>query len=189
MRWHEKLRLDEEYIYSLLSQLAQEYLEKKVLRVEPSRALVARFREFVDGVARWYSPLLRSKITGEPLKTQLEGVGYKTDPENLPQTVHNLSRMSGYALMNKIIFHKILEQTYPRIPPLRWLDSSSSVNFQEDLNRCIRRAIDVADFEPIFDTGVYDRLPMPDDPELLEYVNAFIDTIDSVEIAKLGGQI
>jgi len=117
----------------------------------------------VDKVSEWCRPLLRSKVLEEPLKTQVERLGYKTDPENLPKTAYNLSRMMGYVLMNKIIFHKILEPIH-RLPPLRWLDSSSLVNFKEDLNRCIRRAVDVADFEPIFDTGVYDRLPMPDDP-------------------------
>ena len=189
MERYEKLGLNEEYISVLLGRLASEYREKRIIKVEPTRALVDRFREFVDRISERCRSLVERKISDEPLRTRVKKLGYKLDPENLPLTVANVTRMMTYVLMNKLIFYKILEKTY-RLPPLSSLDSSSQLRFGEDLAYHFRRAVEVTeDFEPIFKTGVYDFLPIPDDPELMEYINDFIYTLDSVEIVKIGEQI
>lgn len=189
MRGYEKLGLNEQYIHVLLERLAREYIEKRVFKVEPTEALIGRFREFVETVAEQCRPLVESKIKEEPLKTRVEALGYKLDPENLPLTVANLTRMMTYVLMNKIIFCKILEGSY-KLPKMTSLDSSSSTRFKEQLGYYFRRAVEVTgDFEPIFSTGVYDQLPIPDDSELMEYINDFISTLDTIEITELGEQI
>lgn len=190
LRWREELKLDEEYIYCLLSQLAQEYLEKRVIRVKPTKALIGRLREFVNWVAERCSPLLHLKINEEPLKSEVEELGYKLEPKELPQTVNNLARMMAYVLMNKIVFYKLLERVY-HLTPLKRFDTSSLEKFKEDIN-CyfITNAVEkTGDFEPVFVTGLYDRIPFPDDREFMEYINDFILTIDSIQIEKIGEQI
>ncbi len=189
MTRYEKLGLNEQYIHILLERLAREYIEKRVLKVEPTEALIGRFREFVETVAERCRPLVESKIKEEPLKTRVEELGYKLDLNTLPLTVSNLTRMMTYVLMNKIIFCKILEESY-KLPKMTSLDSSSSTRFKEQLSHYFRRAVDVTgDFEPIFSTGVYDQIQIPDDPELMEYINDFISTLDSIKITELGEQI
>ncbi|MDI6819664.1 MAG: N-6 DNA methylase [Candidatus Hodarchaeaceae archaeon] len=70
------------------------------------------------------------------------------------------------------------------------LDSSSLVRFREDLKRNFDGAVEVTqDFEPIFRTGVYDQIPIPDDPGLMEYINDFIYDLESVDVVKIGDQI
>jgi type I restriction-modification system DNA methylase subunit len=185
----EKLVLNEGYIQTLLEKLAKEYFKKGIIKAEPTKALIGRFKGFVDMVAERCMPRVESKIKDEPLKTGVEKLGYKLDPDNLSLTVANLTRMMTYVLMNKIIFCKILERSY-KLPKMTSLDSSSLAKFKEQLFYFFRRAVEVTgDFEPIFSTGVYDQLPIPDDPELMEYINDFISTLDSIEIAKMGEQI
>jgi hypothetical protein len=186
----EKLGLNEEYIRVLLEGLAKSYVEKRAPKAEPGKALIGTFREFVDKVAERCMPLVESKVKVEPLRSEVEKLGYKLDPASLPSTAANLARMMSYVLMNKIIFYKILEGSF-RLPPMVSLDSSSSTRFNEGLSRYFRRAIEVTgDFEPIFSTGVYDRLPIPDDPEVMEdIINEFIATIANVEIIELADQI
>jgi hypothetical protein len=185
----EKLGLSEEYIRVLLDGLARSYVEKKVSKIEPTEALIGTFREFVDKIAEQCKPLLESKVKEEPLKSEVETLGYKLDPANLPSTTANLSRMMAYVLMNKIIFYKVIEGSF-WLPKMISLDSSSAAKFKEQLEYYFRRAFEITgDFEPIFFTGVYDRLPIPDDPEVMEYINEFIATLDNVEIVELADQI
>ena len=186
----EKLGLNEEYIRVLLDRLARSFVEKRAPKAEPTKALIGMFREFVDGVAERCRPLVESQISAEALKTEVEKLGYKVDEASLPSTAANLARMMAYVLMNKIIFYKVLEGTF-RPPKMGPLDSYSSTRFREQLEYYFRRAIEVTgDFEPIFSTGAYDRIPIPDDPELMEdVINEFIATLDGIEIIELADQI
>jgi hypothetical protein len=185
----EKLGLNEEYIRVLLDRLARSYVEKRAPKAEPTKALVWKFRDFVDKVADRCRPRVEYKVKGEPLKSEVKKLGYKLDEANLPSTATNLTRMMAYVLMNKIIFYKILEGSF-RLPKMVSLDSSSSTRFEEQLKYYFRRAIEVTgDFEPIFSTGVYDKLPIPDDPEVMEYINEFIAFLDNIEIIELADKI
>ena len=186
----QKLSLTREFIDWLLDKLAEEYVEKKIIKPEPTEALIDRFRGFVKTVADKCAPLLESKLKEDGIfRGEVEKLGYKTDPEALPQTVPNLVRMMAYVLMNKLIFRKILESSYG-LPHMISLDSTSLVKFKEQLNYNFDIAIaKTNDFEPIFRTMVYDQIPIPDDPELMEYINDFIYTLESVDVVKIGDQI
>lgn len=186
----QKLARTQEFIDSLLDRLAEEYVEKKVTKPEPTEVMIGRFRGFVRVVAERCASLLELKLKEDGIfRGDVEKLGYKTSSEALPQTVKNLARMMAYVLMNKLIFRKILEKSY-RLPPMAELDSSSLVRFKEDLNRNFDRAItETKDFEPIFRTMVYDQIPIPDDPELMEYINDFIYDLESVDVVKIGDQI
>lgn len=183
--WHEKLVLDDEYIYHFLSQLAR----RKETRARLTEALIARLKEFVDRVAGKLSPRLRREIMREPTKSELERLGYKLEPENLPQIADNVARMMAYVFMNKIIFYKLLERFY-HLPPLKFFKDESLAKFKEDIDYYFKNAIEkTKDFEPIFIAGVYDLLPLPDDRYLMEYINDFIATLDEVNIPEIGEQI
>ena len=184
----ENLGLNEEYIRTLLERLARSYVEKRAPKSEFSEALVGTFREFVNRIAEECRSLVEAGVKGA-LRDEVEKRGYKVDPASLPSTVALLSRMMAYVLMNKILFYKIIEQSY-RLPKMVSLDSSSSTKFKEQLEYYFRKAVEITgDFEPIFCTGVYDKLPIPDNPEMLEYINDFIATLDNVEIIELADRI
>ena len=182
--------LTREFVEYLLDRLAEEYAEKKVTKPEPSEAMVERFRAFVRTVAEGCEPLVEAKLREDrSFREEVERLGYKTGPEALPQTAGNLARMMAYVLLNKIIFRKILEKSY-RIPPMNLLDSSSRVRFVEGLKYNFDKAVEVTkDFEPIFRTGVYDQIPLPEDPDLLEYINDLLYDLESVDLIKIGEKI
>jgi len=91
--------------------------------------------------------------------------------------VGSLARMMAYVLMNKIIFYKVLEEKYTRLPPLLALDTSSKNTFLKQLDNYFEIAVtETGDFEPIFKTGIYDMVDLPDMLDALEYINEFIET-------------
>ncbi|MEM3402271.1 MAG: N-6 DNA methylase, partial [Candidatus Hadarchaeales archaeon] len=188
----QKLSLSHEFVESLLETLAKEYVEKKPTKPEPTEAMIGRFRGFVRTVAERCAPLLESRLKEDEIfRSEVEKLGYKTTPDALFQTTNILARMMAYVLMNKLIFRKILEKSYS-LPPMVELDYSSLAKFKEQLGYHFERAIDATkDFEPIFRAGVYDRLLslLPDDPELMEYINDFIYDLESIDVVKIGDQI
>ncbi|MEM0506589.1 MAG: hypothetical protein QXW58_04960 [Thermosphaera sp.] len=101
--------------------------------------------------------------------------------------VGSFARMMAYVLMNKIIFYKVLEEKHGRLPPLLVLDTSSKDAFLKQLDNYFERAVtETGDFEPIFKTGIYDMLDLPDMLDALEYINEFIET--KIEGGVLPGQ-
>jgi hypothetical protein len=61
---------------------------------------------------------------------------------------------------------------------------------REELQKYWREAIRATgDFEPIFSTGIYDEIPIPEDSSFVDLVNEFVITIDPVDWAELGGRL
>jgi len=185
-----KLSLTEEFVNFLLEGLGKEYIEKRIIQSEPTEALIDRFRDFVEKVAERCAPLLEYKLKKDNLfQNEVEKLGYKLDTENFQKTATNLARMMAYVLMNKIIFRKILEGSYG-LPHLVSLDSSSRVRFMDDLERSFNNAIEATkDFEPIFRTGIYDLIQIPEDTELMEFINQFIIDLEVIDVTKIGDRI
>jgi type I restriction-modification system DNA methylase subunit len=95
--------------------------------------------------------------------------------------------MMAYVFMNKLVFYKVLEKKY-RIPKLVELPTSlSGTKFKERLDELFDEAVTATrDFEPILKPGIYDHIPIPDDPDVLEKINGFIAFLDYVNIEELG---
>jgi type I restriction-modification system DNA methylase subunit len=57
----------------------------------------------------------------------------------------------------------------------------------KQLNGFFEEAILVTkDFEPIFRTGIYDMMFLPDEEEVMEYIADFIDTLERINVLELG---
>ena len=178
------LHLRESYIQRFLDRLAKDYLKKEILKAEPTWALIGYLRSFVDGFADACEDLLKlrmerdSTLKGELTRME-EKIGYIPDHMSL-------AKMMAYVLMNKMIFYKILEEKY-KLRKMGALDTSSSTKFTEQLKQHFDEAIEATgDFEPIFKTGIYDMLSIPDDPKVMEYLNDFITTLDNVRVVEIG---
>lgn len=186
----EELRLSEEYVQSLLDRLAKDYLKERVIKAELSYALIEQFRSFVRDISSYILDLLKYRMEhDEKLKSELQKIAEETG--SAPDA-ESLSRMMAYILMNKLIFYKVLEGKY-KLPPLIGLPTDSSAEFKRAMQRCFDKAVEVTgDFEPIFITGLYDLIPIPDDPEVMDRVNdfiAFLNSIDVEEVGELAGYI
>ncbi|MEM3648866.1 MAG: N-6 DNA methylase, partial [Thermoproteota archaeon] len=185
--FHGRVELTEEFIMKLLDTVAKDYLKTRVVRVSPGWALIEFLRGFVDVLTDRCEPMvkLRSETDAE-FKAMLEEMGEKL---GYVPDVRSLTRMMVYVLMNKIIFYKVLEQKY-RLPRLINLPTSSKTEFLKALSGYFERALEeTKDFEPIFQTGVYDMLDFPEDLETLEFVNEFVSTLESISIEEIGDYI
>ena len=178
------LTLRESYVQKLLDRLAKDYLKKEILKAEPTWALIGYLRSFVNGFADACKDLLKlrmerdSTLKGELTRMEKK-IGYIPDHMSL-------AKMMAYVLMNKIIFYKVLEEKY-KLRKMGALDTSSSTKFMEQLKQYFDEAIETTgDFEPIFKTGIYDMLSIPDDPKVMEYLNDFITTLDNVQVVEIG---
>ncbi|MFZ8809310.1 MAG: HsdM family class I SAM-dependent methyltransferase [Pyrobaculum sp.] len=122
-----------------------------------------------------------------------KGHGYKNGLADIAgknlETVDNLARMMLYVLMNKIIFYKVLETHY-KLPPLEPFCESvnySSNKYLQTLRNYFDNVLIVTqDFEPIFYTGLYDELRLPDDPEVCKVIDALIDLVKEVGATNIG---
>lgn len=184
--FHGRLTLSEEFISKLFDILAKDFLRTKVTRVQPGWALIGFLREFVEGLSEKCEPIIKLRMERDDefkqkVNEMEERLGYRPD-------ISSLTRMMVYVLMNKLIFYKVLEWKYRGLPRMINLPTASKTEFLKALNDYFERAIEVTeDFEPIFKTGVYDMIDFPDEEEVLEYVNEFISTLDSIKVEEIGG--
>jgi len=110
------------------------------------------------------------------------------------EKVDDLARMMLYVLMNKIIFYKVLENHYRGLNPLKPLCRSVNYSTGKYLkalkSNYFSRAVSVTqDFEPIFNTGFFDELRLPDDPEVCRVIDDLINLIDEVGAVRIGDKI
>ncbi|MEM2612983.1 MAG: N-6 DNA methylase [Nitrososphaerota archaeon] len=186
--FHGRVELSEEFVVKLLDTVAKDYLKTRVLRISPGWALIEFLRSFVDVLSAKCEPMIEMKSkTDDEFKSRLkefsERLGYKPD-------IRSLTRMMVYVLMNKITFYKVLEQRYRRLPGLTNLPTSSKTEFLNALDRCFEMAVrETGDFEPIFQTGIYDMIDLPEDLETLEFVNEFISTLEDINVEEIGDYI
>jgi len=186
--YYGRLELTEEFIVRLLDIIARDYLKTKISKVSPGWALIGFLREFVDVLSGKCEPMikLRSETDVEfrnKLEEMREKLGYVPD-------VKSLARMMVYVLMNKLMFYKVLEQRYRGLPRLANLPTSSKIEFLNALNEYFDRAImETKDFEPIFQTGIYDMIDFPEDLDTFDFVNEFLATLESMRVEEIGDYI
>jgi len=101
----------------------------------------------------------------------------------------NLSRMMTYALATKILAYKVLELHYeiPKLTPLDIKSLKSSDHIIYELNKNFEKApkqiekkLNVKDFKPIFETGLYDKIVFKG-LEAANRVNALIEIADAIK--------
>ena len=181
----EKPEIRKEWAIKILETLAKEFREKGSATIGLSWALINRLRSFVDELSEDIKPLLSQKMKEDKLlisgleKLEKE-LGFKPD-------VNSIARMMSYVFMNKLIFYKVLERKY-QIPRLVELPTSlSGTEFKKRLDELFDAAISATnDFEPILKAGIFDHIPIPDDPDVLEKINGFIAFIVYINLEELG---
>jgi len=186
----ERLYPTEEFWCSLLERLAQELVGKKIEKVEITDALIGVCRDFVEKVSDLIKPLVFRELSGKgAFRIMVEREGIELKQENLEQVASNLSRMMAYVLLNKIIFYKIIAGAFS-LSRFYLPSSLTPARVREELQKYWREAIRATgDFEPIFSTGIYDQIPIPEDPSFVDLINEFVITIEPVDWAELGEKL
>lgn len=178
-----KLELTEVFIEKLLDMIAKDYLKTEIKKAPLDWTIIEFLRSFVNTLSEKCKPIVELKSkTDEEFKKMLEEI---KDKQGYMPDINNLVRMMSYILMNKLVFYKVLEQKY-QLPYLINLPTSSKTEFIKTLNNYFERAIEkTGDFEPIFKTGIYDRIDFPDESDTLEFINEFLVILESINIEKM----
>lgn len=189
--FHKPIRFREDFFAEILDTLTGLYAKKYKLsekRQELHWFLIEKLRDFVDFLTPYvYDAIAPGGKLRQDLAELVENYakerGVKLSPEQL-------AREMAYVLMNKIIFYKVLERYYnlPKLDPLYRQGKAKTVN--EYLNRLkefFNRAVEeTKDFDPIFNTGIYDHIDIIESEEVLKAFDWLIDLIDYYKIERFG---
>jgi type I restriction-modification system DNA methylase subunit len=199
----EKNPLREELLQYILDQVAriwQREVLPEAVRKKPGAWLLGKLRYFVDSLSRYYveDTLLARLTSDERFAADLNALalkaGYKNGLADIVgenySNVGMLARMMVYALMNKIIFYKVLERHHnleELKPILRDNPEISSEKYLALLNQRFREAIEkTGDFEQIFITGLFDHIILPEDRDALNEIDELIQLLSEIEVERLG---
>jgi len=198
-------KLTESEVEELIDKVANSWINMvniNKLRVNLGNWFIEQLRlGFIEALLDVYGvgDYLRSELTRDSnywryLDKLARDYGYKNGlvdiiGQNL-ENIDDLARMMLYVLMNKIIFYKVLEKHYtlPVLKPFCKSVNYSTSKYLETLrNDYFNNALTTTqDFEPIFSTGLFDELRLPDDPEVCRVIDDLINLIDEVGAESIG---
>jgi type I restriction-modification system DNA methylase subunit len=199
----EKNPLREDFITFVLDRVAgiwQREVLPEAVRKRPGEWLLGRLRYFVDSLSRYYvEDVLRTRLEKDDkfaaeLNALAVKAGYKNGLTDIVgqdySQVGILARMMVYALMNKIIFYKVLEPRYRLTelkPFLKENPNISSQKYLEILNERFKEALEkTKDFEPIFVTGLFDHIVLSEERGALAEIDELIELLSMIEVERLG---
>lgn len=179
--------ITEEIALELLTVAARIHAGLRITKTTLDWAFIVRLRSFVQYLAGQLEISTKEKLKKDAsFKEEFDKFGEITGSVN-PETY---SREAAYILMNKIIFYRILERSYPNLPKLAPIKLSDSSEYLESLLKSFEKVVRVTkDFEPVFSTGIYDEASLPDDPDLLDEINSFIDEMGKYRLEEIESDV
>ncbi|MEM0295418.1 MAG: N-6 DNA methylase [Candidatus Korarchaeum sp.] len=183
----ERIDINEEFAEEILITVSHLYNNVPVAVTPLDRSFIILLRDFVTWLSKTIEPLIRRKISDKGFRIRYEEfaekVGYKPNASQLAKEM-------AYIFMNKIVFYKILERNFEGLSELRPIAAPDSKSYLDVLNKFFAKAVEVTgDFEPVFSTGIYDEIELPNDPLVLENINAFIEDMGQHRLEELGSDI
>ena len=180
-------KLEEKNVEEILDFLAKWHAGIPVRLIEIDWFFISRLRSFVDFLSKSMKPIMKKLEADEIF---LKKFGDFSKKIGISITKEQLARETAYLLMNKIIFYKILERHYEDLPKLKPISAPDGRYFIEFLKGYFEKAIEVTgDFEPIFITGFYDDIPLPDKDYVFDEVNSFIEEMDTYQLEEIGSDL
>jgi type I restriction enzyme M protein len=179
--------ITEDAVLELLTLAARIHAGLKVTKTTLDWAFIVRLRSFIEYLASQLEPPTIEKVKKDTSFrdkfqhfTELVGGG----------TPEGYAREAAYILMNKIIFYKILERSYSALPRLNPIECSNSEEYAKALRKIFGEPVLVTkDFEPVFSTGIYDEVPLPDDSDLRDEINSFIAEMGRYRLEEIESDV
>jgi type I restriction-modification system DNA methylase subunit len=186
----ERVTINEEFAEELLITVARLYKQVPVAVTPLDWSFIIVLRDFVTWLSEVVERLITSKLkTNEKFKVQyerfVEEVGYKPD-------AGQLAKEMAYVFMNKIVFYKVLERHFKELGErkLRPIEAPDAKAYLDLLYRYFAKAVEVTgNFEPVFYTGIYDEIELPDEPFVFESINSFIEEMEHHRLEDLSSDI
>jgi len=185
-----QITLNEEFAEELLTTVAKLHLKVPVSVTPLDWSFIVRLRDFVWWLSDTIEPLIVRKLRTdkafrEKYERFAEEVGYRPDAAQLAKEM-------AYVFMNKIVFYKVLERHFKELGTrkLRPIAAPDAKTYLNTLYSFFNKAIEVTkDFEPVFNTGIYDEIEIPDDEWVFDEINAFIEDMEHHRLEDLGSDI
>lgn len=179
--------ITEEIALELLTLAARIHAGLKITKTTLDWAFIVRLRSFVQYLAGQLVTSTKEKLKKDAsFKEEFE----KFDEITGPVSPEIYAQEAAYILMNKIIFYRILERSYPNLPKLVPIKLLNSAEYSESLRKSFEEVVHVTkDFEPVFSTGIYDEASLPDDPDLLDEINSFIDEMGKYRLEEIESDV
>jgi methylase of polypeptide subunit release factors len=189
-----------EHLLDVVCRVWQREVSPEKIRRSIGYWLLGSLWYFVDSLSSYYvnDPLYRRLVEDSNFAADLNKEAFRAGYRNgLSDVVGQdfsktlaLARMMTYVLMNKIIFYKVLERSYP-LPKLEPILKSNpnitSSGYLDVLKRHFDEAVRVTgDFEQIFYTGLFDYIVLSDEMDAKKEIDNLISLLSTIEIEQLG---
>jgi type I restriction-modification system DNA methylase subunit len=182
-----EIQLTEDAIEEILRVVARWHQGIKIERTPLDWTFIIRLRSFVEWLSIQMLPLVERKLETD---TSFKRRYIEFSKEVSRITPEAYSREAAYILMNRIVFYRILERYYGNLPILKSIASKNGTEFLLNLLTHFEKAMECTkDFEPVFEAGLYDEAPLPDNLDMLEEINAFIDDMGTYRLEEIGSDV
>lgn len=181
-----EIKLEEKNVEEILLFVAQWYAQVPVRLIDVDWLFISRLRSFVYFLSRNLKSVVKKLEKDESFLNMLRKFEEKVGSISTGQ----LAREAAYILMNKLVFYKILERHYKDLPELKSIAAPDGAAFVKFLETYFKKAIEVTkDFEPVFITGLYDAIPLPDLDYVFDEVNSFMEDMDTYRLEEVGSDV
>lgn len=177
-----EIQLRTDALQKVIELVSKAYQGQTYTKTSLDWTFIIKIRSFVEYLSEVIYPVVNEKVKDETFLRQ-----NFPNPEEVNAMA--LTRETAYIKTNQIIFYKILERKFP-LQTLKNVDTASGVEFHNKLREYFMQATIVTnDFEPVFLTGVYDKIPLPDDYWALDEINNFIDDMGKYRLEDVGADV
>ncbi|MBP1448470.1 MAG: N-6 DNA methylase, partial [Thermoproteus sp.] len=172
--------------------------DNEMIQKEAFARLVERLKDFIEDMNKnFVRDALRNALNDKNFREKLDKLAKESGYESLDsligknrEHIDRLSKMMVYALLNKILFYKILSNTYelPELTPIDGYcqlldkDVKSIDDYLKCLNEYFNKALNrIKDFETIFITGLYDEIRMLNVKDAMRKIDEIIDLLRKID--------
>jgi len=182
-----EIQLNEQSVSEILVTVGRWLAGVAIIKTPVDWAFILRLRSFVEYLSLQILPCVKEELEhNADFRQKVD----EFSSEIAKLTPERFARESAYVLMNKIVFYKILERQYDDLPRLRPITGLDANGFVKSMTEIFNRVVPITrDFEPIFSTGLFDWILIPNEPTVLDELNSFIEEMDRYRLEEIEADI
>jgi type I restriction-modification system DNA methylase subunit len=184
-----KLAYSETYFLQFLTDL-EKYLAKKKPLKTLSERFIERLAYFHQVLTPYFSAELSERIKDQDFNKKFRDFCKKRQYASVDDTnlVRWIAEQSAYLLLNRLLFHGVLQNYYQDVPEIKRIDGISVDQFIEELNKTFQDTVHEINYRIIFrKANIFDEIPIS--TEMAYLLNEFIEELDQYNIALINEDV
>ena len=180
------------FLESVIQYHQASIFEKARLRTGLDWTFIIRLRSFVSWLTKVVEPTIIERLRSDShFQVRIREFEKEKTIRLGPRA---LARQMSYILMNRILFYKILERNYLKLPHLQPINAASATSYLQTLSGFFSQAMLVTkDFEAVFRADIYDEISLPEESDSFidtqDNINQFILDMDTYKIEDIGADV